>query len=245
MSEQSIYMRLRQAGMTAVGACGLMGNMLAESRMTSNNAQDSYGRNDEQYTAAVDNGTYPGFVTDGIGYGLCQWTHPDRKAKLLRFARSRGVSISDEDMQADFAAHEMRTDFKTLWEFLQENKSVHTAAVRICTDFERPEINNTAIRSSYANEYYMRLGSMEPEIPVALPIEQIRADWPPRELEYGMYGGDVIALQGLLFAHGYHVAVDGDFGNKTGNAVAGFKAEVFGTGDTKCDFKTWDALLKR
>ena len=97
MSAQTIYTKLVQAGMSPVGACAMMGNMWAESGGKSNNVQDGYGYTDEGYTAKVDAGQL-NFI-DSIGYGLCQWTYGPRKLKLLQFARSRGVSVGDEDMQ--------------------------------------------------------------------------------------------------------------------------------------------------
>ena len=148
-------------------------------------------------------------------------------------------------MQVNFCIKELMTEYPELWLYLCTANGVYEAAERICVEYERPAVNNSYERADCANEWFMRLGGMEVagESPAVADVHA--ADWPPRELEYGMFGGDVIALQGLLFAHGYRIAIDGDFGNKTGNAVAGFKAETFGAGDTKCDFKTWDALLRR
>jgi hypothetical protein len=49
-----------------------------ESGLKPNNVQNSYesslGMTDEEYTIAVDNGTYTNFVNDAVGYGLAQWT---------------------------------------------------------------------------------------------------------------------------------------------------------------------------
>ena len=109
MSAQTIYFKLIEAGMSPVGACAMMGNMWAESGMRANNAQDGYGYTDEGYTAKVDAGQL-NFI-DSIGYGLCQWTYGPRKLKLLQFARKRGVSIGDEDMQVDFCIQELRSEY--------------------------------------------------------------------------------------------------------------------------------------
>ena len=35
--------------------------------------------NDEQYTQAVDSGSYNRFTTDRAGYGIAQWTSAGRK----------------------------------------------------------------------------------------------------------------------------------------------------------------------
>ncbi|MBQ3388392.1 MAG: hypothetical protein IJG60_04180 [Thermoguttaceae bacterium] len=73
------------------GTAGLMGNLYAESTLHSNNLQNSYerklGMTDDEYTDAVDSGTYENFVRDAAGYGLAQWTFWSRKR---RFSNSRG-----------------------------------------------------------------------------------------------------------------------------------------------------------
>ncbi len=259
MSIQTIYARLRQLGMTAVGACGLMGNMRDESAMRANNAQDSYGRNDESYTAGVNAGNI-GFVNDSVGYGLCQWTAPDRKAKLLAYARGLGVSIDNEDMQTAFAVKEMKEDFPGVWQALQATNSVYEAARIVCLKYERPANaeSKVAARAGFANEFYMSLGSMDvsqpsnpDNSPTGEPGDEIfhtpagEVFWPPRVLEYGMFGADVLALQGLLNAHGYALDCDGQFGNKTKTALIGFQAEMSGYGNGVADEATWAALTKR
>ena len=71
---QKIWDKLCAAGLTPAGAAGLMGNLQAESGLNPRNLQNSFekklGFTDESYTAAVDSGSYAGFVHDGAGYGL-------------------------------------------------------------------------------------------------------------------------------------------------------------------------------
>lgn len=58
------------------------------------NLQNTYeqklGMTDTSYTAAVDGGTYTGFVRDCAGYGLAQWTYWSRKQGLFNFAKAAG-----------------------------------------------------------------------------------------------------------------------------------------------------------
>ena len=83
-----------------------MGNLYVESGLKSTNLQNTgnkgLGMTDEEYSAAVDQGSYTDFVHDGYGYGLAQWTYPTRKEALLAFARQQGVSIGDCNMQLQF-----------------------------------------------------------------------------------------------------------------------------------------------
>lgn len=249
MSAQTIYIRLRQAGMSAVGACAMMGNMQLESGLKADNVQDGYGYTDADYTAKVDAGQLD-FV-DSIGYGLCQWTLGSRKRKLLDFALRRGASIGDEAMQVDFCVHELQLDFPDLWRFLTTATGMAIAASRICKEYERPAINNIAARAAAGNEFYMVFNDLdfnaaEPDPEDAIfhtPASEVY--WPPRTLEYGMFGPDVLALQGLLSAHGFATSCDGQFGNKTKAALMGFQAEQSGYGNGVADEATWAALTRR
>ena len=253
MSAQTIYFKLVEAGMSPVGACAMLGNMQAESALRSNNVQDGYGYTDEGYTAKVDAGQL-NFI-DSIGYGLCQWTYGPRKLKLLQFARSRGVSVGDEAMQVDFCVQELRSEYPKLWLYLCDCKGVEEATDRICAEYERPAVNNFQPRRDAANGFYMSFGGMEgetiPQSPAeTAPFTQGSLDaeevyWPPRVLALGMFGPDVVALQGLLIAHGYPAGISGTFGGATRLMTMAFQAEQGLVGDGIAGPLTWAALTKR
>lgn len=124
------------------GVAGLMGNLYNESLLRSNNMENSYesklGYNDESYTFAVDAGTYADFATDHCGYGLAQWTSSDRKAKLLSFAKSKGVSIGNCEMQCEFLVKELSENFKRCFDILKSAGSIKEASDAVCTIYERP-----------------------------------------------------------------------------------------------------------
>lgn len=244
MSAQTIYEQLRAAGLSAAGACGMLGNMQAESALRADNVQDGMGYADDDYIAAADAGLVD-FVGDGRGFGLCQWTYGARKRKLLELARQRGVSVADEKLQTDFCVRELREEYPSLWLYLCSCKGVYEAAKRICLEYERPAVNNVEKRAQYANEWFMRLGGMENSAPSGQETEP--SGWPPREaMAYGDTGADVLVLQALLLARGYNLGTaDGIFGRRTHNALAGFQAAEFGAGDGLCTAETWNALLAR
>ncbi|MGI5976155.1 MAG: phage tail tip lysozyme [Candidatus Limivicinus sp.] len=255
MSNKTIYTALIRTGLSRTGACGLMGNMRAESGMRANNAQNGMtAYSDADYTAAVDNGTYTIFVTDLIGYGLCQWTHPSRKAKLLAFARARGVSIGDEDMQVQFAVKELQTDFPALWRYLTTCTGVYEAAAKVCVDFEKPAIKNIEERGGYANEFYCNLCDVdvdaadpEPE-PAPAPAPRpapSTAYWPPRELAFGMTGADVLVLQTLLIARcNAYLDINSNYGKYTREAVVDFQRAQGLRADGIAGKNTWKKLLE-
>jgi hypothetical protein len=102
MSEKKIWSFFKGAGMNDYGVAGLMGNLYAESGLSPTNLQNSYNKKlkmtDEQYTKAVDNGSYKNFIKDSAGYGLAQWTYWSRKQNLLTYAQKTEKSIGDLDM---------------------------------------------------------------------------------------------------------------------------------------------------
>lgn len=80
-----------------------MGNLKAESGLNPKNLQNSFekklGMNDDEYTTAVDKGTYKNFIKDGAGYGLAQWTFWSLKQELYNYSKNENKSIGDLNMQ--------------------------------------------------------------------------------------------------------------------------------------------------
>ena len=260
MSIQTIYTRLVQAGMSPVGACAMMGNMQDESGMISTNVQNGMGYADADYTAAVDAGAID-FVSDQRGYGLCQWTLPARKRKMLQFHRVRGVSIGDEPTQVEFALYELQNEpeYRALWNYLRSATGIYEAAERICKEYERPaeQVVNVKERAAHANQFYMSLGGLAvgtapDNSPTGEPGDEIfhtpagepETYWPPRVLAYGMFGPDVVALQGLMIAHGFPAGITGLFDQATYDKLREFQQARGLTADSIAGRQTWAALVK-
>ena len=200
MSAKTIYDRLRSHGMTHAGACAMGGNIQAESGNRSNTVEDRSGMSDAQYTAMVDAGGYD-FATDNgkhYGYGLCQWTLKSRKVELLQYAKNRGVSIADEDMQVDFAVHELKRDFSGLYNFLCSTDDMYTATDRICREFENPAVKNTAKRYEFAQEWDKEFGNEE-----ASTVSQSIQNSSRKPSE------SILVLEAVLNANGYAVPASG------------------------------------
>ena len=167
MSTKMIYDALRSAGLTKEGACGLMGNMQAESSMKSNIAQRGMtSLSDDIYTQKADIGQID-FVHDSVGYGLCQWTFYSRKNELITYAKKNGVSVGDESMQVQFCLKELRESFPAVWKLLRESHDIYQCTAKVCTDYERPAVNNISIRYKFAQEFYDQFAHLpEPSTPV-------------------------------------------------------------------------------
>ena len=160
MNEKRIWDVLLTAIGNPYGAAGLMGNLYAESALNPRNLQQAYEAvlrmTDDSYTANVDKGLYTNFVHDGAGYGLAQWTYWSRKEKLLAFARSRGASIGDLDIQLDFLIDEVKK-YTAVWAALIGATSVRAASDAVLTGYERPRDMGEAVqikRAGYGQKYY-------------------------------------------------------------------------------------------
>lgn len=167
MSESKIYNALRKGGLNDVGACAVMGNMYKESTLKSNNAENSKGISDEDYTKAVDDGRITGyqFRGDGIGYGLCQWTFISRKEELYNMAQSKKVSIADEEMQCEFCILELKKDYPALYQYLCAASNLYAATEKVCWDFEKPDkdLADMKTRVDSAKKYYSNREKYEKE----------------------------------------------------------------------------------
>lgn len=160
MNEQKIWNKLASC-MTKAGAAGVMGNLFAESALNPKNLQNSYeqslGYSDDSYTKAVDSGKYLNFVKDSAGYGLAQWTHSARKQKLLDFAKSKGVSIGDLDMQLEFLIEELKSDFSGVWSTLVLATDVKEASNVVLFKYESPANQGISVQNTryeYSMKYY-------------------------------------------------------------------------------------------
>ena len=114
---------------------------------------------DDEYTNAVDSGTYENFVRDAAGYGLAQWTFWSRKEALLKFARERGVSIGDLEMQLDYLWYELSVKYAPLAKALKEAGSVREASDVILLKYERPADQSEKAqqrRASFGERYFQR-----------------------------------------------------------------------------------------
>lgn len=193
MSAETIYNKLRAAGLSHAGACGMLGNLMAESSLIANIAQRGMTKlTDAEYTEKYNNN--PGSCyRDGVGYGLAQWTYWTRKKELSEFAKGRGVSVGDESMQVDFIIQELRKDFSGLFSFLCTTDDLYAATDRVCREFERPAVNNVDRRYEFAMVFDSDLGK-----------------------ELGQVGGpidrpdlSILVLQAVMVYNGYEVGIDG------------------------------------
>lgn len=196
MSAQTIYNTLIAAGMTHAGACGMLGNMKAESGLIANIAQRGMtSLTDEEYTEKFDREPETCYK-DGVGYGLYQLTYWTRKRGYSEYAHSKGVSVGDEQTQVEYCIIELKS-YPTLWKFLCTTDEVITAADRICSEFERPAVNNFAVREKFAQTFAQSLKKAEavkPAFPPDLSIMILQT-----VLNYNNYPCDITGYKDSKF----------------------------------------------
>ena len=186
------------------GVAGLMGNLEAESNLRSNNLQNSFEKSDKlnmddnEYTAAVDNGIYANFIHDGAGYGLAQWTHWSRKEWLYNYSQESKKSIGDYEMQMEFLWKELSRDFKKVVNTLKTATSVREASDSVLLNFERPanQTEENQIARAKRGQKYYDMFHIKPEIiepekkeevsetPVTQPIESAPATSTEKQEEF-------------------------------------------------------------
>lgn len=169
-NEETIWNYFKAKGLNDYGVAGLMGNFFAESGLSPINLQNSYEKKlnmtDEEYTAAVDNGSYKDFVTDSAGYGLAQWTYWSLKERMLDYARSVGRSIGDLEMQLDFMYLEL-TRNQHILKALETATSVRQASDVMLLQYERPADQSVSVqekRAAFGQEYYNQFAVASEEI---------------------------------------------------------------------------------
>jgi hypothetical protein len=186
-TENTIWQFLSGKGLNDYAVAGIMGNLYAESGLSSINLQNSYnkklGMTDEEYTDAVDNGSYANFVKDSAGYGLAQWTYYTRKQALLDAAKSAGESIGSLNVQLAYLWKELQ-GYKTVMASLQTAASVRSASDAVLKGFEKPADQSEAVqkkRAGYGQTFYdkhagQQAGSVTAETDTTVTPFNVRVD---------------------------------------------------------------------
>ena len=168
INDKVMWNYFKSKGLNDYGIAGLMGNLYAESGFKPTNLQNTYekklGMTDAEYTAAVDSGAYTNFVRDGAGYGLPQWTYWSLKQDFLNYVKNKGKSIGDGEIQMEFLAHQLSTDFTSVWNTLKNATSILEASNAVLLKFERPADQSTTVqnkRAAFGKVYYDKYASKQ------------------------------------------------------------------------------------
>lgn len=121
---------MRDLGLTAAQAAGIVGNMAAESGVENARPQGSRP------------GTKAPLKVDGVtGYGLVQWTSRGRQQALADFARSRGADLSKPlsmDIEYQFFLKEFKGAYGNVLAQIKKAPDVKTASTIFMQQYEIP-----------------------------------------------------------------------------------------------------------
>lgn len=259
---QTIYNLLRGYGLSEAGALGMLGNWECESGCEPYRVQGDYQASraiSKAYVNAIESGTQDRerFATDQKGFGLAQWTLPERKRNLWDMAKRSGKRIDSVELQVDFAIWELgQAEWcmgEALLPYLKYVTDIESAAYRICHKYECPAVNNVQARYEAALRIRKELdltgtavvsGNATTETETA--EEPKLETWPPRVIDEHCTGwAEVWLLQALLKCRGYNVLVDGIWGSLLTDKVKQFQKENGLEPDGAVGPLSWAKLLER
>ena len=160
MSKATIWNYLKtHTELSDEAIAGIMGNMEAESNCESCRVQGDFTadrRTSKAYAQAVNSGakSIDAASQDKLGFGLCQWTFPQRKKNCFNACRSYGVGIENESAQLAFMLAEMQMEFTNMWNRLLITHDITEAARLVCQEYERPAVLNITARSKAGQAIY-------------------------------------------------------------------------------------------
>ena len=255
---QTIYNLLRRYGLSEAGALGMLGNWECESGCEPYRLQGDYQASraiSKAYVAAIENGTQDRerFATDTKGFGLAQWTLPDRKRNLWDKAKTSGQRIDSVELQVEFAIWELgQAEWcmgAALLPYLKTVEPIYDATACICRKYECPAINNIQARYEAALRIRKELdlsGQSEVKPSQSETNEPKLETWPPRVIDEHCSGwAEVWLLQALLKCRGYNVLVDGIWGSLLTDKVKQFQRDHQLDADGAVGPVSWAKLMER
>lgn len=234
---QTIYNLLHGYGLSEAGALGMLGNWECESSCEPYRVQGDYQASraiSKSYVDAIESGrmSKEQFATDQKGFGLAQWTYPQRKRNLWDRWKNSPFRIDSVELQVSFAIQELRIEYSGLFAFLKIAEAIWDCTDRICREYERPAVNNVQARYEAALRIRKELDlsgeAEEPDTPEepdtddeGIPIPQT---WPPRTIDAHCSGWpEVWLLQSMLKCRGYNILRDGIWTEELTRAVRIFQ----------------------
>lgn len=268
---QTIYNLLRGYGLSEAGALGMLGNWECESGCEPYRVQGDYQASraiSKAYVNAIQNGTQDRerFAMDQKGFGLAQWTYPQRKRNLWDRWKNSPYQIDSVNLQVSFAMGELGSEYPGLLSYLKTAEAIWDCTDRICREYERPAVNNVQARYEAAlrireeldlsgtavvsdNATTVTVGSVENYATVIVekendsPAKPNVETWPPRTIDEHCSGwAEVWLLQALLKCRGYNVLVDGIWGSLLTDKVKQFQRENNLDADGVVGKNTWIKL---
>lgn len=156
MTVKEIYNYFINKGLTPYGACGLLGNLQAESGIRANNLQNSFeskfNLSDEEYTekmqSFIDRNKLEEFYSDKAGFGAAQWTFWLRKKNLAEYSVKVGHTIDSMQMQMEFLYNELCTSYQSVLNVLKKSNNLKECSDCVLTQFEKPKDQSELVKEA-------------------------------------------------------------------------------------------------
>ena len=175
MIDQEIWNYLNKKTNNCFGTAAIMGNLMAESSL---NPECATGSNKTaNYTQDADEGIVD-FENDHVAYGLAQWCYHTRKKALLDYAKKKGKSVGNLDLQLDYLVKEMSESYKSVWVAVRTENDVKAISDMIMLKYEKPANTSDAAkkkRADYARKFIDKFTfTAEPvKIEEPKPVKQV------------------------------------------------------------------------
>jgi len=168
--EAEIWNYLTQTlGFSENGAAAFMGNIVQESGLKSNNAENRVnktGISDEEFTSQVNSGAIsrdlfiqnPAYGGKGLyGYGLVQWTSPGRKGGMYDYVMGKYGDISSEAGQLEYIKQELENGYQNTYKAVTSpTMSLEEINRIVFKEYEGPGDNTEPVRLNAANDILTR-----------------------------------------------------------------------------------------
>ena len=155
-TEQQIWEYLMELTDNPLAAAGIMGNLYYESNLDPLAVQDedTLTLSPGEYAFQSQTQDCESFLSDNRGFGLAQWTYPDRKLRLLELADAQGCSIGEVDVQLQLLGEELEK-YNMLYR-ISNADSIRFASDYFLTNYENPGLQDEAVQEKRAKkgQYY-------------------------------------------------------------------------------------------
>ena len=139
---KKVWKFFKSKGWTDEGVAALMGNLKKESGIEPVRLQGDMKKGRERskkYMEDADKSEQtfaPADPKKQIGFGLAQWTTPDRKSNLWNFTHDKGKSVGDLDSQLEYLNKELEGPYRRVTKQIKNSKHLADAARIVLQKFE-------------------------------------------------------------------------------------------------------------
>ena len=129
-----------QKGLKPYQSAGIVGNLKAESGVTPGLHQIIAGE-----PRRIDDDPIP-----DRGYGIAQWTTPDRQDGLINYAKSKNKKPSDLDVELEYVWKELTTDYGSTLKKIKNSSTLREASDYTLIEYESPKDQSASVQSARA-----------------------------------------------------------------------------------------------